>query len=268
MNEAPKPSYWAVLPAKVRYDTGLRPNAKLLYAEITALANASGYCYAKNEYLAGLFSISGRTVSDLISSLSSHGYVAVEIIRDEKNQIVERRIYVDKPVIPSEDEHGTAQDPIAENSDTPIADFGDTPIAENGAENNININNIPPIVPQGGQGVRKKREPKKTASWKPERFERFWSFYPVGKARQAAIRAWDKLHPDDSLVAAMGLGLMRQMASAEWQRGIGIPYASSWLNQRRWEDEERAAASPQTANDGGWAPDNDDGSWTRDPEVR
>lgn len=37
-----RPGYWAVLPAKVRYDKTLRPNAKLLYAEITALADARG----------------------------------------------------------------------------------------------------------------------------------------------------------------------------------------------------------------------------------
>ena len=37
-----RPGYWAVLPATVRYDKTLRPNAKLLYAEITALADANG----------------------------------------------------------------------------------------------------------------------------------------------------------------------------------------------------------------------------------
>lgn len=52
-----RPGYWAVLPAKVRYDKTLRPNAKLLYAEITALADARGYCWATNGYLAELFEI-------------------------------------------------------------------------------------------------------------------------------------------------------------------------------------------------------------------
>ncbi len=45
-----RPGYWAVLPATVRYDKTLRPNAKLLYAEITALADARGYCWATNSY--------------------------------------------------------------------------------------------------------------------------------------------------------------------------------------------------------------------------
>lgn len=37
----------------------------------------------------------------------------------------------------------------------------------------------------------------------------------------------------------MARALKRQMASEEWQRGIGIPYASTWLNGRRWTDEDK-----------------------------
>ena len=51
------PSYYAVLPAKVRYDPDLPPNAKLLYAEITALAGEHGYWgreYACQAYILAL----------------------------------------------------------------------------------------------------------------------------------------------------------------------------------------------------------------------
>jgi len=27
------------------------------------------------------------------------------------------------------------------------------------------------------------------------------------------------------------------MATDSWQRGVGIPYAATYLNQRRWEDD-------------------------------
>ena len=37
-----RPGYWAVLPASVRYDETLPPNAKLIYAEIAALAQIDG----------------------------------------------------------------------------------------------------------------------------------------------------------------------------------------------------------------------------------
>ena len=72
------PAYWAVVPAPVRHDKTLRPNAKLLYAEIQALADSCGYCWATNEYLAELFDIAARTVSDLISTLAKRGYITVE----------------------------------------------------------------------------------------------------------------------------------------------------------------------------------------------
>ena len=67
--------------------------------------------------------------------------------------------------------------------------------------------------------------------------------YPVKKSKQAAIRAWDSLRPDDKLLSVMGQALRRQLAGPEWQAkireagGQGIPYPATWINGRRWEDE-------------------------------
>lgn len=86
--------------------------------------------------------------------------------------------------------------------------------------------------------------------WKPERFAAFWKYYKDelhrGQSKRAAIRAWDKLKPDDALIDTIARALQRQLKTDEWQRGIGIPYASTYLNQRRWEDDigpRRDAAS-------------------------
>lgn len=106
--------------------------------------------------------------------------------------------------------------------------------------------NTPPY-PQKGR-----RAPKKVALWKPERFAAFWQYYPRGESKQAAIAAWDKLRPDDALIDDIARALKRQMASEEWQRGVGIPYASTYLNQRRWEDEKHEPAEPQ--DEGGGLP--------------
>ena len=104
-----------------------------------------------------------------------------------------------------------------------------------------------PLTPQRGR-----RAPKKVALWKPERFAAFWQYYPRGESKQAAIAAWDKLRPDDALIDDIARALKRQMASEEWQRGVGIPYASTYLNQRRWEDEKHEPAESQ--GEGGGLP--------------
>lgn len=221
-----KPGYWAVLPAKVRYDEDLRPNAKLVYAEITALADSTGYCWATNKYLSEMFGLAKKTVSDLIGTLEKKGYIRVEVVRDKKGAVSDRKIYVDKVDVVS-------KDPIPKNGDTYPQKNG-YPIPKNAEENNININNNPPIPPTGG-GVCVS-EPKH----KPERFSKLWNFYPHTKrgSKQRAMRAWDKLKPTDELIDTIAKALMRQLRTDEWSRGIGVPHLSSYLNGRLWLDAE------------------------------
>lgn len=114
--------------------------------------------------------------------------------------------------------------------------------------------NIPPIAPQGGRRKRAGKKDKSIPDWKPERFEAFWEFYRTharGEDRQGAVRAWDMLRPDDDLISSMGRALQRQMTSEDWQRGIGIPYAKTWLNNARWEDGRKPPASAVGPGDSG-----------------
>ena len=99
----------------------------------------------------------------------------------------------------------------------------------------------------GGRGKRRGTA-KKAPDYRPDTFARFWAAYPRGEDKQGAIAAWDELKPDDATLQAMSRALVRQKASEEWQRGIGIPYAVRWLRRRRWEDEIKAPApSPESA---------------------
>lgn len=91
---------------------------------------------------------------------------------------------------------------------------------------------------------RKRRATKSAPDYRPDTFARFWAAYPRGEDKQGAIAAWDELKPDDATLQAMSRALVRQKASEEWQRGIGIPYAVRWLRRRRWEDEIKAQAPP------------------------
>lgn len=94
MNEENKISYYSIIPATVRYDKELKPAEKLLYGEVTALANRNGYCYAQNKYFAELYNVTNGTVSKWLSHLQKLGYIQIEIKRNEKQEIIARYIYI------------------------------------------------------------------------------------------------------------------------------------------------------------------------------
>lgn len=75
----------------------------------------------------------------------------------------------------------------------------------------------------------------------PLDFERFWKAYPVKKAKQQALKAWNKIKPDQQLVETIIAAVEKQKKWADWTKDNGqyIPYPSTWLNQGRWDDEER-----------------------------
>ena len=125
-----KPSYYAIIPASVRYDKRLKPAERLLYGEISALTNKYGYCNASNGYFADLYEVDKATVSRWIAKLINYGYLYVDTIMDGK-QIVERRLYLS-------DQNAT---PIAQKINTPIAQKINTPIDQKVKGNNTSINN-------------------------------------------------------------------------------------------------------------------------------
>ena len=92
-----KPSYYAIIPSEVRY-SNLKPNAKLLYGEITALSGKLGYCYATNNYFADLYGVSKNTISSWISDLKKLGFITVIVERNANKQIIKRCIGITKKI--------------------------------------------------------------------------------------------------------------------------------------------------------------------------
>jgi len=70
-------SYYAIIPASVRYDKRLCPNAKLLYGEITALCNEKGYCWATNAYFSALYNVSNRSIVNWVNELEGAGHISI-----------------------------------------------------------------------------------------------------------------------------------------------------------------------------------------------
>lgn len=72
-----------------------------------------------------------------------------------------------------------------------------------------------------------------------ERFALFWSEYPRHEAKQVALKAFEKINPDDGLLETMIASIRRFKESSQWNEDGGkyIPHPATWLNQHRWEDE-------------------------------
>ena len=100
--------------------------------------------------------------------------------------------------------------------------FSENPNSENQTQLNTNILNTKNL----------KENPK-------ENFEAFYKAYPkkVGKAN---VEKWfNKNNPDEKLFKLMMNKLELFKRSPDWLKDNGqfIPYPSTWLNQKRWEDE-------------------------------
>lgn len=77
--------YYAVIPATVRYSKKVKDGAKLLYGEITALCDKSGFCWAANSYFAELYDCSERTISRWISELAQAGFILTLVDNERGN---------------------------------------------------------------------------------------------------------------------------------------------------------------------------------------
>lgn len=146
-----KPNYYSIIPATVRYDKDLKANEKLLYGEITALAQMQGYCWASNSYFAELYGVSKETVSRWISKLDKKGYIRTKVLYVENSKQIDKRfIYIsDTPIdkkinTPSQNRH----DPIDENVKSPI----DKKVKDNITSiNNTSITNSTTSVKNDGE---------------------------------------------------------------------------------------------------------------------
>lgn len=133
MNEENIPSYYAIIPSEVRYCEELKFAERLLYGEITALAGKEGYCFATNRYFAELYHVIPGTISRWINHLENLGFVKTEVIRNDKNQVIERRIYI------NEYNRDFIQNTYKQNKQYPYEQNCIYPISRNAKDNNINI---------------------------------------------------------------------------------------------------------------------------------
>lgn len=209
-----KKSFYAIIPANVRYDQKLTANAKLMYGEITALCNERGYCWATNLYFAELYGVSKQAISRWINSLKEQGYVSIEYERKGK-EIVKRMVSINSVDVSTNSYDGINKKLIGCQQI----------VKENITSNNTSNNTYT--------------------------FSKFWEAYPNKKAKGNAEKAWLKLKVDQTLLDIILTAIEQHKQSKEWTADGGryIPHPASWLNARRWEDEISKQAEPTKSVD-------------------
>lgn len=125
-----KPNYYAVIPANVRYDATLRANEKLLYGEITALAQKTGECWASNKYFSELYEVKPNAIATWIRHLKEREYIIVDYEYKGKE--------IDKRVIKI---GGIQKDNTYSQKDRGVFTKEYGGIIQKGEENNTSINN-------------------------------------------------------------------------------------------------------------------------------
>lgn len=203
-------SYYAIIPANVRYDKNIRDKAKLLYGEITALCNENGFCWATNEYFANLYGVSKTTISSLIKELVDNNYIHSEIIYKEgTKEILNRYLKIVKD---------------------PIKEILNTPIKENLKENNTYINNT---------SNKENINNNKLLFIKEKYFNEFWNLYPRKVEKKDCKDLFYKLNFNEEKYQIIINQLKRFKDTSDWKKQDGkfIPYPKRWLSKKRWEDE-------------------------------
>ena len=171
--------------------------------------------------LCSIFKKDGRdSIRSGLKELEENGYLVRSRIRDDSGKLTSVEWTVsDRPMF----EKPMLENPMLEN-----------PMLENRTQYNTKEYNtkefitkdIPPISPKGKTDC-------------SDLFNQFWTAYPKHIAKQSAVKAFEKLKPDEKLLEAMLKAIEMQRESKQWEKdgGAFIPYPATWLNQRRWEDE-------------------------------
>lgn len=91
-NECARARQFVLIPAAVLDDRRIKAAEKIFFAEIMALSNNTGYCYATNTYFRTLYGVSVTTLQGWLANLKTYGYIKIDVIRNPDNSVKERRI--------------------------------------------------------------------------------------------------------------------------------------------------------------------------------
>ncbi|MCK2149492.1 hypothetical protein MYE70_10485 [Marinobacter alexandrii] len=94
----------------------------------------------------------------------------------------------------------------------------------------------------GGAQYKKVKKDKKEKNNYTVEFGQFWEAYPRKEKKSEALKAFQKISPDQELLDRIISDVKARASSPDWAKENGkfVPHPTTYLNQRRWEDETPA----------------------------
>jgi hypothetical protein len=198
-----KPNYYAIITAEVRYDKRLTSFAKLIFAEITALTNKEGYCWANNFFFAKNFETTERTVQRALSTLEDCGYIRKELL----NNNTERKLYI----------CATKQ--------------------SEGVDKIVSVTNDKKVI---HNNTRKNNKKEYIYDRDIIDFEKFWKALMGRKLQKpSALKAYTQI--DTDLSAEELAEKFNQLLHTREEKFV--PYPQKWLKNEGWNDEIKEESS-------------------------
>lgn len=225
---------YTVLPNGILRDTGLSLKTKGLFAIILSLPETWDYSVAGLATVAGC----GRdAIRSALGEMESAGYLTRTRAHGAGGKFVGIVYTIRDQAEPLSENPTMAEEAPLSGKPTTVEPTLEKPSSENPTQLNKDLSNKdlinPHSPPMGDKPQRKKRRTKSVPIWKPERFEKFWAFYPRHEDRISAVREWDRLKPSDQLIDEIARALLWQTKTPDWP----VPYACRYLKNQRWTDE-------------------------------
>lgn len=244
----------------------------LLLLAMADFANDDCTCWPSIETLAKRIRKTTRSVTRSVNSLEKKGLIEV-LVRGAGRQSSRYKIIVsalkDKqesrgdnlsPVTPMSPQHRHPCHPSPDIGVTPaLTRMSTDPSIEPSMEPPKNHQNTP-LPPKGDGSDDEHYGPDVPIEviWKAA-FEKFWNIYPKKRGKDPANKAWDKLKGDEELYYDICEAVIAWSKTEDWLKNDGqfVPNASTFLNQKRWQDEI-PAAKPIDRTDPKWMAENND----------
>lgn len=262
---------FGIMPHRLRKAENININAKFLFLALIELQHEKGYCYASNKYLASqeLNGVSVRSIQNWLNELEENGWIKTEIIRGDKNEVIQRRIYTNL----------NQNTPINTTVNTPSEKFFMTPrestfMTPRESTFTYKKNNI---EKEEKENIKRKATPVNGSPSSPDgdefkkpedAFESFWKNVQYKSQKVIARNEWNKITnngKNQNKIKEVGEGYERYVSFLAKERARGFdrphmdmstfltPSKMRWMEEWKTEREQRQEQqNNQTENQKYW----------------